>query len=285
MSEDLEIPVFLSCPSCGAGRHIKLDKNIITNSVRGITAVNIAENLICMHSFVVYLDNNCMVRDSFICDFKVQIPQIHFEQTVTHKMNVDFDVEIIKINLIPTLMVHILKGLFYGKQIALIIDHDFIFKGILNFFNYILENTFKSTFISVTRQEYKKSKKNYKDYLVLDGVNILRDNDKIITDRKLKIESLLAQKFYSEYDPLTSLLLIKSEVEKAYFLSKTIKEFIESLGLQKNDKIDTISIKNLLKEKYSVNIDTDYLNFLISIVQKYFNTDVPIVYKNLMGFF
>lgn len=284
MSEDLKVPVILKCPSCGASGQIELDQKIM-NSDRGITAINIAENIICMHSLVVYIDNNFMVRDSFICDFKVEFPQVHFEQTVMHEMNIDFDVDIIKINLIPTLMVHILKGIFYREQIALIIDNDFIFKGILNFISYILDNTFKSTIISVTRQDYKKSKKNYKEYLVLDGVNILRDNNLIITDKNLKIESLLAQKFYSEYDGKTSLLLIKNEVVKAFFLSKSIKEFIESLGLQKNDKIDTISIKNMLKEKYSVNIDTDYLNFLIKIVKKYFNTDVPIVYKNLMGFF
>jgi len=285
MPEDLKVPVLLTCPSCGAKGQINFDKKLITNSDRGITAINIVENLICIHSFVAYIDNNYTLRDSFICDFKVELPQVHFEQTVKHEMNVDFDVEIVKINLKPTLMVHILKGLFYNKQVALIIDYDFIFKGIINFFSYIFENTFNSRIISVDRQEYRKLKKNYKDYLVLDGVNILHDKDKIITDRKLKIESLLAQKFYSEDDAKTCLLIIKNEVEKAFFLSKSIKEFIESLGLQKNDKIDTISIKNMLKEKYSVTIDTEYLNFLIIIVKKYFKTDVPIVYKNLMGFF
>ena len=40
---------------------------------RGLLAVNIPQNVICSHSFIVYIDKNLVIRDYFIADYQLQI--------------------------------------------------------------------------------------------------------------------------------------------------------------------------------------------------------------------
>ena len=65
--------VKIECPKCNQSGSIKVEENIVKESLKGVTAINIAEDLICFHSFMIYIDKNFKVRDTFISDFKVGI--------------------------------------------------------------------------------------------------------------------------------------------------------------------------------------------------------------------
>ena len=76
------VKVEIRCPSCAKIGKIEIKESILNQSVRGITAVNISERLICEHSFIAYIDKNLDVRDCFIADFQIELPQLKSDQKI-----------------------------------------------------------------------------------------------------------------------------------------------------------------------------------------------------------
>ncbi|MBD3211693.1 MAG: hypothetical protein GF311_03720, partial [Candidatus Lokiarchaeota archaeon] len=72
--------VKINCPLCNKSGKIEVDEEILENSQRGIAAINVQESLICDHSFVAYIDKNYNVRDSFVSDFKIDLPGIKIQK-------------------------------------------------------------------------------------------------------------------------------------------------------------------------------------------------------------
>ena len=95
--KDIMVKVEIRCPACSKVGKVEIEENIISQSVRGITAVNVAEFLVCEHSFVAYIDKNLAVRDCFVADFQIELPQI--EQQEIERVDVP-DSEVIDIYLI-----------------------------------------------------------------------------------------------------------------------------------------------------------------------------------------
>ncbi len=58
------------CPSCAKNGYIEVSEKDIKGTSRGVLAVNIAENILCSHTFIVYVDKNLMIRDYFLVDFQ-----------------------------------------------------------------------------------------------------------------------------------------------------------------------------------------------------------------------
>ncbi|HEY0087334.1 MAG TPA: hypothetical protein VGB37_00730, partial [Candidatus Lokiarchaeia archaeon] len=105
VESELTVKVEIRCPACNKRGVIKVSDNLVNKSARGITAINVAENLVCEHSFVAYIDKNMEVRDCFVCDFKLILPKIEIEKEKKEIIPKDFDIDILKYNLIPSLMV------------------------------------------------------------------------------------------------------------------------------------------------------------------------------------
>lgn len=72
MVDDSELVIKIRCPVCNKRGDLKIKENVIAKSERGIT-VNVANYLICQHSFLVYIDKDLKVKDSFICDFEKEV--------------------------------------------------------------------------------------------------------------------------------------------------------------------------------------------------------------------
>ncbi|MFX1274746.1 MAG: hypothetical protein ACFFBP_18400 [Promethearchaeota archaeon] len=277
MTEYLNVKINITCPVCKNKGKLDIDGTIIKNSKRGISSINILENMICKHSFVVYVDTNLTVRDSFICDFKIKIPELDLNFNPP-KMVLEnqFNVNLIKLNLLPSTLVKILRGVYFGKEIILISNDDFLNEHFLNFFHSIFKNTFDVKLKIMNQSEYNSNKKVYKNDLVFYGNDIIKDKDKIINSKKNTIEQMIIQKFFGEIDEKSSQILLSNENLKAYLLSILIKEYIE------NSKVG-LDIKHLmehLKQKYNIlKIYPDYLNFLFEIVGNYFNVKIPLSLK------
>ena len=74
------VEIKINCPACSKTGKLEVEENIIKKSLRGITAINVGEFLICPHSFIVYIDMNFTVRDCFFSDFKIELPEIRFHK-------------------------------------------------------------------------------------------------------------------------------------------------------------------------------------------------------------
>lgn len=296
--------ILIKCPSCSEKGFIEISEGDLKDISRGLLAVNITENLVCSHSFIAYIDKNKTVRDYFIADFQVGIPEIVPLKEIEDKEIPGSDIIdpfLIKINLSATLITFIIKSIFHKQKVAIILD-DLRYRSrlkydILNFFKYITKDYFNVDISIILKNEFKNDKKKYKDYMVFEGNTIHRNLKKIINPRELKIEKHIVNRFFTEPESTPGLIFLKNEIHKAYELARTIRDYLNnyikkenysnSMKITKKSSImtfidDTInkekfilkSISDHLTKKYKVKIHKSYLDFLLVIVKEYFEVDL-----------
>lgn len=288
----------IQCPICSKTNTIEVSEKLIKNVPSGLLVVNIAQNLVCEHSFIAYLDKNLAVRDYFTADFQIEIPETvpveAFENMkIPERERVNID--LIKLNIQPLLLTHVLKAIFSKKKAVIIFDDAFLGEHFLNFLKEITEGTFKFNVSIIAKEDYKRNKKKYKDSMVFEKLEIYRNLDKIIDPKKMKVEKQIVINFLTESETIYSYIKLRNEINKAYSLSKSIAEYAENfdeIGKEKHvDVHDNSIIANILdnvvnKDKFIANIISDflkdvhgikvgkqYLNFLMNIVRYYFELD------------
>jgi hypothetical protein len=281
------VEIEIRCPSCSKKGIIEVAENLIQKSERGISAINVAEDLICSHSFVAYIDKNLSIRDSFITDFKIMTPELKIEQKVEAREIPSQDlinVYLITININALWLTLILHGCFYSKKLLIINNTESLHKHLINFFKYIFQDTFEINISLETRDNYKKDKKKYEDYIIIDGNDITNDKNSIMKPKIINIERTIVQKFLAEQEPTSSLLLIKNEIQKVYNLSKEIITF--NNNLRENEELTSKKIIDYFKETKDIKMQTQYLDFLIDVVSNYFNFKLAMSSKtsNFLGF-
>ncbi|MFX1339187.1 MAG: hypothetical protein ACFFDK_11310 [Promethearchaeota archaeon] len=55
--------ILVRCPSCSGNGYIDVAEENLKDVKRGLLAVNIPSDIICTHSFIVYIDKNLVIRD------------------------------------------------------------------------------------------------------------------------------------------------------------------------------------------------------------------------------
>ena len=273
----------IKCPSCGKTGKVEVSQEAIKNVMRGLLAINISSEIICTHSFITYVDRNLQVRDYFVADFHVEIPEIAASKKLKDAIipgKEIFDIVLIKLNLPATLITYIIKSIFSNQKIVIISNDNFLYNHILNFFKYITHDTFDSNISITTEEDYKKNKKLYKDSMVFHGTYILKNHQKIIFTRKLWVEKEIVSKFMSESELRYSYIVLKNEIQKAFELSEAIFNILQE---SKKEEIPNIlKITSKLEEIYEIKISTHYINFLIEIVKNYFGISVPSVNESFL---
>jgi hypothetical protein len=288
----------IRCPICGKWGFIEIPEVIIKNVSRGVIAVNIANKRICEHSFIAYIDKNLEVRDYFTTDYQVEIPEIT-PKTKLEKEKIPekefLDGDLIKINLPAIMIAYVLKAIITKQKILILSDQKFLYKHILNFFNYITENYFETNIDVGSEEEYKANKKKYKNYMIFENNQIVQNQQKIIDPKKLKVEKQIVNNFLTEQTSM-GLIFIKNEIFKAYKLAQFIADYINNQiqikkenrekieenvlvvnfldDLVNKEKVFSLKISTELEKKFGIKIQKQFLNFLLEIVQSYFNVDV-----------
>ena len=274
------------CPECFKKRLIQIDEKSIKNSQRGLISINIINDQVCSHSFIAYLDNNYALRDTFTTDFTIELPKIKIKTEEINKKNIpksdEINIDLIKLNIFPISFIFFLRCCFQNNKILILNDIKLMNLHLNNLFNYIFKDTFNINVFIKNREFYLSNKKEFKDFIVLDGKTIIRDKEKVLNQKKIKIEKSIIQKFFAENDSLINLIFLRNEINKAYELSKTIIELFKTL--KKGEKININMVLEKLHEVYSSEISKTYLDFLIEIIKNYFQIKAPIIYENFLGF-
>ena len=258
----------ITCPSCKKKGNIEISDEAIKNVSRGLLAINVASNIICDHSFITYVDKNLTIRDYFIADFQIEIPDIAPTEDTEAKEIISKDtlnLDAIKLNLSANLITYVLKSIFYNKKIAIISDLSFLNDHIHNFFTQLTDGSFDAYISVISENEYKSNKKDYKEHIVLDGKKIIRDDKKVINPKKLKVEKQMVSNFFMEFDPTTSYFGLKNEIRKAFRLSQSIVNFASKF--KKDLTIDSELIIDHIEKEFNIKIDKSYLEFLLEIVK------------------
>jgi hypothetical protein len=262
------------CPTCSIKGNIEIDELTIKSISRGLLAVNVATSTICPHTFVAYVDRNLNVRDYFIADFQLEVPEAELEVSAKKKeiLGLDIiDLDLIKINLSPALLIYCLRGIFLKRKIAIIIDQKYLYQQISNFFSYITQNSFNTTINLITKEDYNNFKEKFIPFLVIEGKELINNPENIPNSKKLFMEPKIIDQFLSESQSTLSLVLLKNEIKKVYELSKSIAEF--TLSYKQKDKLSSKIITKYLIDAHGLKIEKDYknyLNFLLEISDNYF---------------
>jgi hypothetical protein len=257
------------CPSCSKMGEIEISEDDIKNSRRGLLAINIRSGSFCDHTYIAYIDQNRKVRDCFLTDFEIQIPTIEqvFQEEKIDTDQEDLDVTLLKINLPISLIAYTIRGIIFRNPIKILFKQQYLFNLIENFFTYITKNNFEIDLKLITREDYIKNKKKFKEFLVLEGNNIVNDRNDIFKNRSLKVERTIASLFYHEIDPTSSLIIFKNELKKAYELSKSLIPFIKE---NERKEIQSKMLMDYLTVQKGINVELLYLEFLIDSVENYF---------------
>ncbi|MFX1445072.1 MAG: hypothetical protein ACFFHV_16790 [Promethearchaeota archaeon] len=264
------------CPSCGKWGDIEISEESTKHITRGLLSVNVMANTICPDSFIAYVDKNLRVRDYFIADFQIELPETIFEKPVIEKRLLfedTLDLDLIKLNIPAIILSYILRGIFFKQKVALVLEEIFLKTHITNFFKYTTQDTFKSEISIISKEDYMNNKKDFKDYLVFDNNGIINDKDKIINPKKIPIEKRIIHQFLLESDKNVSFILLRNEMQKAFELSKYIASYFDTVEDRK--KIDAHKISDNLQDAYKSKISSVYLNFLFEIVENYFEVNIP----------
>jgi len=266
----------IRCPSCGKWGDIEISEESIKSVSRGLLSVNVMANTICPDSFIAYVDKNLKVREYFVADFQIELPEAIFEKpNIEKRILIEelLDLDLIKLNIPAPVLSYILRGIFFKQKIALVLEEEFLKIHITTFFKYITQDTFKSEISIISKDDYINNKKEFKDYLVFDNTGIINDKNKIINPKKIPIERRIIHQFLLESDKNLSFILLRNEMQKAFELSKYIVNYFDIIEDKK--KIDVHSISEKLQETYKSKISSVYLNFLFDIVEYYFEIKVP----------
>jgi len=263
----------IRCPSCSKNNFIEVSDDKVKNAARGLFAVNIEEGIVCEHSFVAYVDKNFVVRDTFKADFQIELPDAISEEITEVEKDLSdlFETDLIKLNLTATLLGYVLRAMIYKKKIVIISDQTYMFSQISNFFDYLTQNAFNIDLTVTTVENYDI--KTFGEHFTFKGWEVINDFDGKIQSTKLNVEKTIIQKFLNEYDPLTSLIILKNEIQKAFEISKTIIDVINKI--KKNEKVYPKKMISKLEKKHNVKISNPYLNYLYEIVENYFKVEVP----------
>ena len=143
------VKVEIRCPACSKRGYIDVAEEIINKSSRGVTAVNIADGQICSHTFIAYIDKNLAVRDCFLTDFQIELPQIEAKQIIEDSEipnSETVDVDLIKLNIPALTLTFILRAWFFRKPILFLYDGEFLHRHIENLFKFISKNSFEIEF-------------------------------------------------------------------------------------------------------------------------------------------
>ena len=263
------------CPICSEWDHIEIPDDAAKKITKGLLTINVTSGMICEHSFFVYVDKNLITRDCFIADIKIDVTKTANIQESDEKLKLERDAikpDLIKLNLPELIMSYVFRAVFLGKKVLIISDQLFLNEHFVNFFKYIFRNSFEFNLSVISEEDYKKNIKPYKEHLIFKKREILRDKDNLINPKKLEIEKSIVQKFFTEYDLNSALIVLRNEIQKAYRFSKTIVSFVGDLEeklLTSNRLIDKI------EEKYIEKIKPSYLKFLLEIVEYYFKVELP----------
>lgn len=262
------------CPSCAGIGFIEVSEAEVEKAKRGVFAINVSEGIVCEHSFVAYIDKNFIVRDTFMTDFQLELPEIIPKKSIEPKVSAQLNsinVSLIKLNLSASLIAYIIRAILHKRKIVLIFDQQFMFGDVRRFFDYITRTSFKTELVVISEDQYNSD--SYNDYIVFNRKGVIKDVDGIIDVKKLGAERVLVQKFFEEYEPIPSLIYLQNGLQKAYELSETIADIVKDL--KKKEKVYSKKIIEDISRIHNVKINLTYLDFLFKIVENYFKVEVP----------
>jgi hypothetical protein len=255
---------------------LEISEEDVKKAAKGLFAVNI-DKLFCSHSFIAYVDKNLSIRDCYIADFQIDLPEALPDkkvETVPTEIE-EFDTVLVKINLLPTLLVNTIRAIVTGKKIVILSSEPFINKHIENFLKYITADSFKNEITIISGDDYKKEKKKYEDHVVLQANQIIKDETNIINPKEMGIERAIVQNFLDKYNLKTSIYFLKHELINLHEYSRDLIDLLDKYKRPK--KLGKKELIKQLNKRWNIKLTGKYLELLLVILTNYFDHDLSVI--------
>jgi len=277
--------VLITCPICNLKKKIEIPYDAI-QSAKSLAAIFIPKNLICEHNFQAFIDKNYAVRGYQKIDFELpsSISENKIEKQILLESDLN-DIEIVKWNLSPENLIHVIHGILYDRNFIFIIpdSKENILESIEKFIELVFRDTFKFKLSIIKESDYKKLKKDFKHTDVIGWKNVLNDKDKIFEKNRLEVEKKIVRNFLNNSSKQDALIDLEYEIRKIFIISKNIIDISKSL--KTGESVDKLSLINKLKEDYSIEVEIQYLEYIIEVIQYYFKIIISVEeYEKLSQF-
>ena len=231
-----------------------------------MTNIPIPQHRVCEHAFLMCLK---------IVDDQIKVHGVK-ETDVVHEYVVsDYRLRVqekelfeIKSYLKQETLINTLNALFFKKK-ALILtrNSDDFNKTIFKFFNLIFQDSFTITIDVIDRAKFEKNPDLFNNYIIIENVH-----ERPFISEKIIYERKIAENFYNNNDHLLTLDNLKHEISFIYGLSQEIYKFATNETTPRPLKRKDI-LRNLL-DTFLIEVNKDFLSFLIKIVENYYNTHI-----------
>jgi hypothetical protein len=279
----LMVKVEFRCPSCNKVGLLDVESELIKHTERGLLAITVPSGKLCSHSFVAYIDKNLDTRDCYLADFMIEIPQLDEEESeeiVVPEINVP-EIEIVKLTLPASVIVYVIRAVLLKKKILLVSDKKHLYDHYHKFFKYITQNSFNIDLTFTTKILYKLNRRDFQDRIVIgENKEIIRDTQKTINLKKLKIEKRIVHEFFENIEILSSFIILRNEIKKIHKISKKLSEIAEKYHI--SELINQDEIHESLEDISTTRLHSDFLNLLMDVAEEYFGVHVPMSLKIIL---
>lgn len=265
----------IRCPSCKKLGKIDVQEDRVSNSQRGITTIGVARSIICDHSFVAYIDTNFDIRDCFISDFTVELPELVKDQRGEHLLVPKddlIDLFLLTINFGAQRLAYIIRAILMGRKVVVINDIENLNKHVQNLLIFGVQDAFQYDTVMISLANYRKERKKYKNHIIIDTNKILNDKGNLLADNRMKIENTIIEKFLREDNDSTALLIFRNEIWKAREITNEVMHILSNY--ESKNKMSKKALLSKLREKFSVKITFLYLEFILDILKNYEKFDL-----------
>ena len=255
----------ITCPICKKSKEIDIPERIV-DCKKDLTTIPIPQHRVCEHAFLMCLkivDDQIKIEGVKEADSRGKYVVSDYRLQLQEKEIIE-----IKSYLKPETLINTLNALLFKKK-ALILtrNSDDFNRIILKFINLIFQDAFTISINVINRSRIEEDPVLFKDYLIIENLY-----ESSITSEKLFYEKKITENFYKNNDYLLSLDNLKHEISFIFGLSQEIYKF--AINENRSHPIKRKDIIRNLLDTFLIEVNKDFLSFLLEIVESYFNTRI-----------
>ncbi|MHA1340004.1 MAG: hypothetical protein ACTSRZ_07405 [Promethearchaeota archaeon] len=262
-SEDI-LKARVICPKCQKSEYIEISRELLKRSGKGLTTILIPKDLICEHSFQIFVDRNGAVRGYETPDYELTFSPMEEEEEKTFEIGDKSILEVLFSILDEEIFYKTIRTIFLGGNVYCITDQKYLKENLKNFLQRIFGDYCTEIFV-VNTKEYNEfyRKRVYASSEKLSfvfnmDINVIVKQiykDTFFHKEKFNLEKSIFQKF------LDKGTIIGKEDKISAELSTTIMGALKTLeGIMERIKARKIKNKKELEDyfKKKTNIKTNF---------------------------
>ncbi len=268
----------VKCPVCFSEKIIKLPKTLFQQKKFGNIKVQVSKGLVCdKHPFILFIDNNAVVKGYEKIDFQFDIPIEEEEIELTEEIIEKFSLNDILKRWGTYILYNLLHGYIFNYPIYILLRKEI--PDLTDSINELIPK-FKPTQLNKTGTISSIEFKTYDAIELAEDKSLLIDPSGIVIQSpwssKLKFEEEIVKKALDIIDVQGQNIIIKKEIEKFLIQADKIVDLLK----QVNSIYDVDLIEKLSDELMQPKISNDRLNALREYITRKYNPKIVKKIKN-----